>query len=80
MLKEYLSEAVSLLSEVVLGTPVKALALQCPGKTECCSAWSCGNCGSCGYDKRRCTRVCACCNSSCGSCGSSQIEDYCFSC
>ena len=80
MLKEFLSEAVSLLTEAVLGKPTRAWALQCPGQTKCCSIWTYGNCGSCGYDKRRGARVCACCNSSCGNCGGSQIEDYCIYC
>lgn len=77
MLKEYLSEAVSLLTEVVLGKPVPAQAM-------CSSPVYCpGTCNDCGFGKGKFKQSCyvcgqACVPYSCGWCWTScSCGDYC---
>jgi hypothetical protein len=66
MLKEYLSEAVSLLTESMLGTPVPARAEIC-GSPVYCS----GTCNQCGLGKGKFKRNCYVCGQLCvpGGCG-----------
>lgn len=56
--KEVAHDAVSLLSEAVLGTPIKAQALNCIVDL----GSPCSLCGSCGADKRRYWIFCWQCN------------------
>jgi hypothetical protein len=58
MLKEYLSEAVSLLAEAILGRPVKSQAASCRKKfgAPLCD-WG-FNCGYCGTMKRQYQQEC----------------------
>lgn len=51
MLKEYLSKAVSLLMDAVLGKPLQARAACPPGGSICTTFY--GNCLSCGADKKK---------------------------
>jgi len=60
MLKEYLSEAVSLLAEAALGSPVQAQAQTCFRILVC-------QCGCCGADKGLWDKYC-CCEWQGGSC------------
>jgi len=66
MLKEYLSEAASLLTEVVLGRPVPAKALQCNWGAKC------STCGACGQGKAKyyywCYECGTCVPGGCGWC------------
>jgi len=56
MLKEYLAEAVSLLTEAMLGKPTPAFA-GCPYIE--CSSWVCDSCNwQCPYNHRKCHRWC----------------------
>jgi hypothetical protein len=71
MLREYLSEAVSLLTEAVLGAPVEAQA----------ACWHTGAacedpCNSCGAEKRA-FRYWDCCSSGHCYCGSIWFCEYC---
>lgn len=60
MLKEYLAEALSLLTEAILGQPVAAKA-GCPYQE--CSSWYCDSCNfDCPYNKKRCQRFCRTCD------------------
>lgn len=56
MLKEYLSEVVSLLAEAVLGKPTPVSA-GCP-RIEC-TGWVCDPCNwQCPYNNKKCQRYC----------------------
>jgi len=75
MLKEYLSEAVSLLAEAVLGKPISASAA-CADNPACHYLYTFhGLCGSCGVEKWTKTRVYNCwgwpvhCSAGCTYCG-----------
>jgi hypothetical protein len=63
MLKEYLTEAVSLLAEAVLGHPTPAMASSCVAVEwrDPCTQF----CGGCGTMKRMTERWCRICNGHC---------------
>lgn len=77
MLKEYLSEAVSLLTEAILGKPRPVQAWEC--------YWgaSCSTCGACGFGKKKYRLICYVCGTACspGGCNwcdmGCQCGDYC---